>query len=102
MSEFEELRETLRTVPVPALYEQLAEECAELVKASLKMSRILRGENPTPVTIREAKDMVWEELSDVATVCYVLDLDSDEVRIIQKMRRWVERLEEARNAKGDL
>ncbi len=34
----------------PAVYEQLAEECSELAKAALKMARILRNENPTPVT----------------------------------------------------
>ena len=85
----------LRTIPKPALYEQLAEECTELAKASLKMSRILRGENPTPVKRKEAMEMIQEELSDVATVCFVLELDSDEDRIIQKMHRWAERLEAA-------
>jgi len=91
------LKKKLRTIPVPALYEQLAEECAELGKAALKMSRILRGENPTPVTMSEAKEMVEEELSDIAAVCFVLDLDSDDMRIATKLWRWIERLEEAKN-----
>lgn len=33
-----------------AMLEQLAEECTELAKAALKMARIIRKENPTPVT----------------------------------------------------
>lgn len=37
-----------------AMLEQLAEECTELAKAALKMARIIRNENPTPVTEEEA------------------------------------------------
>lgn len=37
-------------IGVPAMLEQLAEECAECGKAALKLSRILRKENPTPVS----------------------------------------------------
>lgn len=33
-----------------ACLEQLAEEAAELAQAALKMARIIRGENPTPLT----------------------------------------------------
>lgn len=39
----------------PAVYESLAEECSELAKAAQKMARVLRNENPTPVTEEEAK-----------------------------------------------
>ena len=49
----------------PAMYEQLAEECAELGQAALKMARVLRKENPTPVTEDEASAMVLEEAADV-------------------------------------
>ena len=35
-------------VPMPDLYEQLAEEAAELSQAANKMARYLRGVNPTP------------------------------------------------------
>lgn len=34
----------------PAMLEMLAEEASELTQAALKASRVLRGENPTPVT----------------------------------------------------
>ena len=37
-----------------AMLEQLAEECTELAKAALKMARIIRKENPTPVTEKDA------------------------------------------------
>ena len=48
-----------------AMLEQLAEECAELGKASLKMARIIRNENPTPVTATEAQDAIIEEYTDI-------------------------------------
>lgn len=35
--------------------EQLAEEATELDKAALKLARIYRGENPTPVTESQNK-----------------------------------------------
>ena len=86
-----------------ALFEQTAEECVELSKACLKMSRILRGENPTPMTEDEARDMIIEELCDVLTcVNEILDSNDDinmseiESRMIVKKARWEARLEEAK------
>ena len=38
-----------------ALLEQTAEEAAELSHAALKLARILRGENPTPVDAVNAR-----------------------------------------------
>ena len=55
----------LEHIGEPAMYEQLAEECAELGQAALKMARVLRKENPTPVTEDEASAMVLEEAADV-------------------------------------
>ena len=52
--------------------EQTAEECIELAKASLKASRALRGENPTPVTFDDAMEAVEEELADVLVTTDVL------------------------------
>lgn len=48
-----------------AMYEQLAEECAELGQAALKLARVLRKENPTPVTEDEARNAIIEEAADV-------------------------------------
>lgn len=47
------MKEIIDKVGESALLEQLAEECAELAKASLKLSRTMRKENPTPVTTNE-------------------------------------------------
>lgn len=49
----------------PAMLEQLAEECTELEKAALKKARILRNENPTPVTLEEADENLVEEYCDM-------------------------------------
>ena len=95
VTEFDSLVESLQAIPTPALYEQLAEECTELGKAALKMARVLRKENPTPVTFNEASTMICEELSDCFTVCLVLGIDPDIKIIMEKMRRWVDRLREA-------
>ena len=92
MTEFDDLVGILEDVPKPALYEQLAEESVELAKAALKMSRVIRGENPTPVTQEEAVEMVGEELSDLFTVCAVLNVGPEIGRMMPKMRRWAGRL----------
>ena len=48
-----------------AALEQLAEESTELAKASLKLARIVRAENPTPVDYDTAFRSLLEELGDV-------------------------------------
>lgn len=55
----------LDTIGKPATLELLAEECSELAQAALKYARILREENPTPVTEDEALDHLTEEIADV-------------------------------------
>ena len=42
---------------------QLAEECAELGKAALKLRRVYDGRNPTPVTRPEAFNNLVEEIA---------------------------------------
>ena len=49
----------------PAMLEQLAEEAMELAHAALKLARIERGENPTPVLKEDAMDHLIEEYADV-------------------------------------
>lgn len=49
----------------PALLELTAEECVELAHACLKLARVIRQENPTPVTSDEAIANVEEEIADV-------------------------------------
>ena len=87
-----------------AMLEQLAEECAELGKASLKMARIIRGENPTPVTETEALNAILEETADVLNCMdEVGALDRLETSYIayEKRERFKARWEEAHRAGKD-
>lgn len=81
-------------VPMVALFDQLAEESAELAKAAIKVARVVRGENRTPVTRYEAMKNVMEELADLAVVLDVLELEPDRQVMKYKLKRWVERLQE--------
>lgn len=90
-----------------AQLEQLAEECAELGKAALKMARIYRGENPTPVKRTEAFNNLVEEIADVTLCVEVLGLNTSEAlyncgRIWEeKSVRWMTRLQEAGDTNGN-
>lgn len=77
----------------PAMLEQLAEECAELGKAALKLARILRKENPTPVTKEEALENLREEYTDVVQCAQELGLEPDLVEMKEKKERFFERWE---------
>jgi len=91
----------IEQVGLPAVLEQLAEECSELAQASLKYARLLRGENPTPKTRQECLEALTEEMADVE-LCNSLLMGSDHVdfdavmELIEvKDKRWHERLREA-------
>ena len=77
--------------------ELLAEECAELSQAALKLRRALTGINPTPVTAEEARANLVEEIADILNVSdLLLEIDDvDEIYdIVQRKReRWLKRLE---------
>lgn len=81
-----------------ACLEQLAEECAELSKASLKYARILRNENPTPITQKKAILDLIEEIADVRLCIEVIgcftNLDTDDIEN-SKLNRWFSRIKEA-------
>lgn len=87
----------------PAMLEQLAEECCELAQASLKMSRILRGENPTPKTGMQCLESLTEEIADVMTCLEELRGMVDMVRVEavkdQKRTRWCQRIKKRRESK---
>lgn len=87
-------REIRQKVSEAALYEQLAEECVELAHAALKLARIKRGENPTPVSVEEALGAVMEEYTDLRLVAYVLEMGWDIEMFEQKLLRWHKRLGE--------
>lgn len=92
-------------IGLPAALEQLAEEAAELSKAALKVARIIRKENPTPVTYEQAiANLEEEEAADVRNclrvVCGELDIITIGTEAL-KMRRWAERLAEVKGGDPD-
>lgn len=74
-----------------AMLEQLAEECCELGQAALKMARIIRKENPTPVPLDEAKENILEEFNDVLMCSAELGLETDVKQMTYKLERFLER-----------
>ena len=83
----------------PARLEQLAEEAAELGHAALKLARILRGENPTPIPEETARNNLTEEIADVMVVVDSL-ADTRMLRDIgthctEKKDRWEQRMKQA-------
>lgn len=79
-----------------SLYEQMAEEASELARACLKKARVLRGENPTPISNRTADIEVLEELTDIHVVSHVLGLKADSRVFWYKTNRWAERIQDAK------
>ena len=84
-------------IPQDELLTQLAEECAELSQAALKLRRALTGINPTPVTVEEARKNLVEETADVYNVLGLLLDAEDNAEIYdiirRKKARWLTRLE---------
>lgn len=92
-------------ISTPALLELMAEECTELAHASLKLARVLRGDNPTPRTVEECEQQLVEELADVRLVADRITnepwfnetyISLFEWYIKEKTRRWKKRVEERR------
>lgn len=77
-----------------AMLEQMGEEAAELAKAALKLERVLRCENPTPVTEEEAERALTAEFTDVQHCAGELKLETDWQQIDAKNRRFKQRLDE--------
>ena len=84
-----------QTLPMRDLLEQLAEECNELAKASLKLIRANEmSENVTPTTKLEAWDDFIEEQKDVISVLWLLTGNERYAYIdsYPKIERWAKRL----------
>ncbi len=91
--------EIVERIGSAAVLEQLAEEAVELAHAALKMARVVRGENPTPVNEGAAYYSVVEELADVRLCVSVLEANygtfvTEHTEAI-KYQRWLERLAQA-------
>lgn len=103
--EYDALMENVRiikdNISEASLYEQLAEECCELAHACLKKARVLRGENPTPVTSEQASQNVIEELTDICVASEVLGLYADTDIFWDKMERWAGRIVDANLKNSD-
>lgn len=85
-------------IGLPAMLEQLAEECTELAQASLKYARKLRGDNPTPKDYPELDASLTEELSDVLLCIGLLapkGIGPDKAQQDYKTMRCYQRLREA-------
>lgn len=84
-------------LPQDELLAQLAEECAELSQAALKLRRALTGINHTPVAADEARRNLVEEAADVYNVLGLLLDAEDNAEIYsiirRKKERWLKRLE---------
>lgn len=70
------MKKLVDVIGLPALLEQTAEECIELAHACLKLSRDLRGENPTFKDRDAILDNLNEELADVHICTTTLIHDS--------------------------
>ena len=87
-------------IGIPAALEQAAEEGVEFSHAALKLSRILRGENPTPAEKIDTIMHLREEYADILTCCAVLLdcglLDTAEAveEAKKKAERWERRIRE--------
>lgn len=79
----------LETIGEPAVLEQLAEECTELAQAALKLARILREENPTPISRKEARERLVDEKQDVMNCLYV---HGNVGLNYEKLKRWEDRI----------
>ena len=85
-------------IPEVDILEQLAEESSELTHAALKLARIKRGINPSPISETQAMENLVEELSDLILITrFVLDIEPDKEVINQKMKRWKNRIENSRS-----
>lgn len=85
-------RYLLEYIGEPAMLEQLAEEACELAQACLKTARILRGENPTPVSIMRARANLKEEFTDVILCADQLKIDIDDRLYDFKLHRFEDRV----------
>lgn len=93
-------------IGIPAVLETCAEECSELGKACLKLSRKLRDEHPTPKTKEEIIKSLAEEIADVI-VC--IETITDETNLVDedliyeiadtKRKRWSNRIDKFLDAK---
>lgn len=84
----------IKEIGEPAMLEMFAEELGECQHEALKLSRIIRGENPTPKTEKEVRAALREEWSDVIQCSKELSLDANWNQMELKRQRFEKRWEE--------
>lgn len=91
-------------IGLAATLEQTAEEAAELAQAALKLARIIRKENPTPVTYEKAYASFVEEATDVRLCLNIIEIENgkfnDSDIVNAKLKRWQERMEKLHDKEG--
>ena len=93
-------REMVEITGAEYMLRQMAEECAELNHASLKLVRSMNGETPLPITAARAN--LIEEIADVKNMLRVFEsaiLNTAELKEIAKiqdakMQRFSDRIRE--------
>lgn len=83
-----------KMLPLVELLAGLAEECAELAQAALKLRRVFDGTNYAPISEGAAINRFEEEIADV--MLYLSQIDYSKVHVQQvmeqKQERWERRL----------
>lgn len=90
-------------LPITEILAGLAEECAELGQAALKLRRVFDGTNPTPKSEEKAIEDIYQEVADVLIYIDSLSLcvtDVDRI-IAEKMARADQRFKELEKEAGD-
>ena len=75
---------------------QLAEECAELAQAALKVTRNIGKVNKSRKTPDESLKDLKEEIGDVLNCLNVMQIEPDCTVMKNKVERWLAALEENR------
>ena len=81
-------------LPVNELLCGLAEECAELGQAALKLRRAYDQTNPTPIDPDDAYEKLMQEIADVLLYIEQITVPMPYVQEIKemKLKRWQSRL----------
>lgn len=85
-------------IPYASLLDQLAEELGEMQHHVIKAARAYREDNPTPASVDEEMEKVYEEYGDVLNLIRILNLRCYPFEMREKMIRWQDRIIEAREA----
>lgn len=86
------------TLTLDDLLIQLAEEASELAQAATKYYRVMRGANPSPVPVQDARRALVEEIADVNVAAEAvrrkMSITCDEIAEVEdaKIERWRRRV----------